>query len=57
MSSELGFDVTSYINALTKAGGLVEEVQVARFRLDNNGLSRVNNELVRLGGLRQLRVV
>ncbi|BDR91780.1 hypothetical protein [Vulcanisaeta souniana] len=61
LSSELGFDVTSYINALTKAG-LVEEVQVARFRLDNNGLSRVNNELVRLGlapiegGLRDISI-
>ncbi len=48
LSSELGFDVTSYINAMNKAG-LVEEVQVARFRLDGNGLSRVNNELIRLG--------
>ena len=48
LSSELGFDVASYINALVKAG-LVEEVQVARFRLDRDGLGRVNNELIRLG--------
>ncbi|WP_243670946.1 hypothetical protein [Vulcanisaeta sp. JCM 16161] len=47
LSSELGFDVTSYINAMVKAG-LVEEVQVARFKLDNDGLIRVNNELVKL---------
>ncbi len=47
LSSELGFDVTSYINAMVKAG-LVEEVQVARFRLDNDGLGRVNNELIKL---------
>ncbi len=49
LSSELGFDVASYVNAMVKAGGLVEEVQVARFRLDKDGLSRVNNELIRLG--------
>lgn len=55
LSSELGFDVASYVNAMVKAGGLVEEVQVARFRLDKDGLSRVNNELIRLAW-RQLRV-
>ncbi len=47
LSSELGFDVTSYINAMVKAG-LIEEVQVVRFKLDNDGLGRVNNELVKL---------
>ncbi|MGC8607726.1 MAG: hypothetical protein ACP5L5_09240 [Vulcanisaeta sp.] len=48
LSSELGYDVTSYINAMVKAG-LIEEVQVARFKLDSDGLSRVNNELIKLG--------
>ncbi|WP_243665480.1 hypothetical protein [Vulcanisaeta sp. JCM 16159] len=47
LSSELGFDVASYINAMVKAG-LVEEVQVARFKLNNDGLSKVNNELIKL---------
>ncbi len=47
LNSELGFDVSSIINALIKAG-FVEEVQVAGFRLSGDSLNRINSELVKL---------